>query len=212
MNLHTPNDERVSSVPAVKRIHLTDVGCWKNLYMTFIPGLNLITGMSGAVGKTTIFRVIRQSLSPAPPSIPPLSPRAGSSVGKVSVELWSATCRSVLHRAKDTTANPRAGESYGLRALRQIKARLRIASPGSALLVDDEIFSALDAKSLSAMLAAMLAAPCQVICQTNRPVDITKLPDARVYACRFDESGASRMTLLQSGKSSRTRIRRRARK
>lgn len=51
------------TVPALRWIRLERIGCWKELDMEFLPGLNIITGDNG-LGKTTILRAIVRALHP----------------------------------------------------------------------------------------------------------------------------------------------------
>ena len=55
---------QIALVPAVRRLGLSRVGCWDELEMEFLPGLNVITEVGSACGKSTILRSILQALRP----------------------------------------------------------------------------------------------------------------------------------------------------
>jgi hypothetical protein len=83
----------IEIVPALRRVELLHVGCWEQLNLEFVPGLNIITEAkeSPGWGKTTIFRAILQALLSSTRIEHPLSVTTGFLDGRISVEFMSPT-------------------------------------------------------------------------------------------------------------------------
>jgi hypothetical protein len=190
----------IELVPAVRRLGLFRVGCWGELEMEFLPGLNVITEVGADWGKSTILRSILQALRPAGGFLYPLTPSEGAAEGRIAVEFMypSISCRLVT--ADVPTAPESAAASMGQRMLETLRSHLRCSQGGMGLLIDEDLTSPLDAPGYREAVRLLNEAPCQVICvigsQRFAPGDF---PTARVFACTGGSGEKAGMKILQTG-------------
>jgi recombinational DNA repair ATPase RecF len=195
----------IEIVPAIKRIELHHVGCWEDLKLEFIPGINIITEEGAAWGKTTIFQAILKALIPMSPMAQlehPTSPTMGFEHGTISVELMSATHKAELlsHDKAFKSLKPQhALESRGKFMLRQLRFYLKAVTPNTAILLEDEVLSSLDAEQYDKAARLLKSSHCQVICLIAHIFELKSLPEARVYACYMQEKNKVGMKLQQLG-------------
>jgi energy-coupling factor transporter ATP-binding protein EcfA2 len=172
----------IEIIPALKRVRLKRVGCWDELAMEFIPGLNIITDDSRGSGKSTIFRAIKTALHPSEPLNYPLSPTQGFSEGEISVELMSSTIALCIPGSVNTRS-----ELEGCDRMKIFRSQLEAAQLGQAVLVESHIFEQFDDAAF-AEVAKLLAAPrCQIICIMSRRLKPEQFDGARIYSCFWNE-------------------------
>lgn len=168
------------------------------LRMNFSPGLNVITGEPGALGKTTILKAILKGVWPANDD-GRLAPSDGSEEGRIGIEFAP---RQVLQRKRYRKRPPRTAsrESYGQRMLRLLRERIGSGGASDALLFDEEIFKALDPPGVAKAVGMLKACPAQVICVVPRRMDLGDLPEARIFVCSWDgERDRPEMIFRQTG-------------
>jgi hypothetical protein len=193
-------DRAIEIVPAIKRVELRHVGCWQDLKLEFIPGLNIITEEGSAWGKTTIFEAILQSLIPTSQFTNPLSPTNGHEHGTISVELMSVTHNVELRSEHNALKPQHVQESRGQFMLRQLRSFLEAATPNTALLIEDEVTAILDSQLYVEAVEWLNSSHCQVICQIAHRLE-RSFPEARVYACYMQDQDKVGMKLQQLGGS-----------
>ena len=193
----------IALVPAIRRLTLCRVGCWEALEMEFLPGLNVITELGSARGKSTVLRSIREATGPAPGRRFPLTPTEGSEEGRVTLEFLYAT---ISRRLVAPKMSPSRGEntlSMGQRMLAALRARLHDGHDGLGLLVDADVISPLDTPRYREALRLLNGAPCQVICVIGAGrFDVGDFPGARIFACRQGDTGKAGIVLMQAGTES----------
>ncbi len=189
----------IEIVPALRRVDLLHVGCWEQLNLEFIPGLNIITEESPAWGKTTIFRAILQALFSSTRIEHPLSVTTGFLDGKISVEFMSPTVSVRLGSLDDVQLEPGSYESRGQFMLRLLRSHLEAATTGAAVLVENEVTAALDTSQFISAVDLLNGSHCQVICLIAHRLNLKDFPRARVYVCSSDQTNKPRMRLQQPG-------------
>ena len=190
----------IELAPAVRRLGLSRVGCWDELEMEFLPGLNVITEIGSARGKSTILRSILQALRPMGGFLYPLTPSEGAAEGRIAVEFMypSISCRLVA--ADVPTAPESAAVSVGQRMLETLRSHLRLSQVGMGLLIDADITSPLDTPKYREAVRLLNEATCQVICVIGaQRFDPGDFPSARVFACTRGSGVTAGMEILQSG-------------
>lgn len=190
----------IELVPAVRRLGLFRVGCWGELEMVFLPGLNVITEVGSHWGKSTILRSILQALRPMGGFLYPLTPSGGAAEGRIAIEFLYPSISHRLVTADVPTAPESAAASMGQRMLETLRSHLRCSQVGMGLLIDEDITSPLDAPGYREAVQLLNEATCQVICvigaQRFNPGDF---PSARVFACTRGSRDTAGMEILQSG-------------
>lgn len=192
-------DEAIAIVPALKNLELQHVGCWDDLKLEFIPGLNIITEEGSTWGKTTIFKAILQSLIPMSQLAHPLSPTMGFEHGTISVEFMSVNHSVVLFSHDDAPQSPLTQESRGEFMLRRLSYWLNEATPNRALLIEDEVTAVLDLNQYTEAVKLINSSRCQVICQMAHRLELKSYPQARVYGCYMQEHDKVGIKLQQLG-------------
>jgi len=197
-NMHDWNP--IELVPAVRRLGLSRVGCWDNLEMEFLPGLNVITEVGSARGKSTILRSILETIRPTVGFHCLLTPSEGAAEGRIAIEFMYP---SISHRLVTTdvpTAPEGAAASVGQRMLETLRSHLLISQRGIGLLIDDDITSPLDAPGYREAVRLLNEATCQVICVIgSQRFDPGDFPIARVFACTRGSRDTAGMEILQTG-------------
>jgi hypothetical protein len=190
----------IELAPAVRRLGLSRVGCWEELEMEFLPGLNVITEIDSACGKSTILMSILQVLRPMGGFLYPLTPSEGAAEGRITVELMYPSISHRLATADVPTAPESDAASMGQRMLETLRTHLRLSQVGIGLLIDADITSPLDTPMYRESVRLLNEAPCQVICvigsQRFNPGDF---PSARVFACTRGSRETAGMEILQPG-------------
>jgi hypothetical protein len=189
----------IEIVSALRRVELLHVGCWEQLNLEFVPGLNIITEESPAWGKTTIFRAILQALLSSTRMEHPLSVTTGFLDGRISVEFMSPTVSVRLGALNGVKSKPESHETNGQFMLRLLRSHLEAAIPGAAVLVEDEVTAALDTSQFATAVKVLNDSHCQVICLIPHRLNLKDFPGARVYVCSSDHANRSRMRLQQPG-------------
>jgi len=190
----------IDLVPAVRRLGLSHIGCWDDLELAFLPGLNVITEIGSARGKSTILRSILQALRPVAGFLYPLTPSEGAAEGRIAIEFMYP---SISHRLVIPDVPPvrdSGAVSVGQRMLETLRTHLRLSQVGMGLLIDEDITSPLDTPMYREAVRLLNEATCQVICvigsQRFNPGDF---PSARVFACTGGSRETAGMEILQSG-------------
>lgn len=190
----------IEIVPAIRRVKLLHVGCWEQLDLEFVPGLNIITEESSAWGKTTIFRAILQALLPSTQREYPLSVTHGFLNGTISIELMSPTISVRLGALEGVSPEPAMHESQGQFMLRLLRSHLDAAPPDAAILAEEEVTSVLDMSAFPEAVTLLNGSHCQVICQIAHNLNLKDFPAARVYTGSLDHANKPRMRLQQPGR------------
>ena len=175
---------------------LENVGCWPLLHMEFHHGVNVITGESGALGKTTILKAILRGAWPSCDD-GRLATREGSDEGRIGIEF--APRQTVLRRKRDRERPPwtASRDSHGQKMLRLLRERIDAAGECDALLFDEEVFGALDDANRSKAAELLNESPAQVVCVIKR-LNRDDFPKARIFACSWDrDKEVARMRLAQ---------------
>jgi len=192
----------IELVPAIRRLGLSRVGCWEELEMEFLPGLNVITEIGSARGKSTILRSILQALRPVAGFLYPLTPSEGAAEGRIAIEFMYPSISHRLVTADVPTAPESDAVSLGQRMLETLRTHLRLSQAGMGLLIDEDVTSPLDTPMYREAVRLLNEATCQVICvigsQRYNPGDF---PAARVFACTRGSREKAGMEILQSGVS-----------
>jgi hypothetical protein len=190
----------IELVPAVRRLGLSRVGCWDKLEIAFLPGLNVITEVDSACGKSTILRSIQQALRPTVGLEFPLTPFEGAEEGRIAVELMYPSISHRLVALEDPPLRDSDTDSMGQRMLQTLRSYLRVTQVGMGLLIDEDITSPLDTPRYREAGRLLNEAACQVICVIGShhfvPVDF---PSARVFACTRGSRQTADMAILQAG-------------
>lgn len=190
----------IELVPAVRRLGLSRVGCWDEMEMEFLPGLNVITEVGSAWGKSTILRSILQALSPMGGFLCPLTPSEGAAEGQIAVEFMYPSISHRLVTADVSTAPESAAATLGQRMLETLSSHLRFSQGGMGLLIDADITSPLDTPGYREAVRLLNEAPCQVICVIGaQRFDPGDFPSARVFACTWGIREKVGMEILQTG-------------
>ncbi len=164
--------------------------------MEFHPGINIITGEPGALGKTTILKAILRGTWPSCDD-GRLTPRDGSDEGGIGIEF--APRQTVLRRKRDKRRLPWTASrgSHGQRMLRLLRDCIGTAGECDALLFDDEVFGALDDAHRSKAAELLNESLAQVVCVIKR-LNRDDFPMARIFACSWDrDKEVAKMRLLQ---------------
>ena len=189
----------IQIIPRIKSLTLENVGCWKYLRMNFSPGINVITGEPGALGKTSILKAILRGVWPSNGD-GCLTPRDGSEEGRIGVEF--APRQTVLRRKRVRKRPPGTAsrDSHGQKMLRLLRERIGAAGEGDALLFDEEVLKALDPPCISKAAGMLKASPAQTICVVPRRMDLGDLPEARIFVCSWDRKrNRPEMIVRQTG-------------
>jgi hypothetical protein len=190
----------IELVPAIGRLGLSRVGCWEELDMEFLPGLNVITEIGSACGKSTILRSILETIRPTVGFHYLLTPSEGAAEGRIAIEFLypSISCRLVT--ADVPTAPESDAASMGQRMLETLRTHLRFSQAGMGLLIDEDIASPLDTPRYREAVRLLNEAPHQVICVIgSQRFDPGDFPSARVFACTGGSREKAGMEILQSG-------------
>lgn len=190
--MYTP----IQIIPRIRSLTLENVGCWPLLHMEFHPGINVITGALGALGKTTILKAILRGAWPSCDD-KRLAPREGSEEGRIEIEF--APRRTVLRRKRDLKRPPwtASRDSHGQKMLLLLQERIGAAGECDALLFDDEVFGALDDAHRSKAAELLNESLAQVVCVIKR-LNRDDFPKARIFACAWDrDKDVAKMRLLQ---------------
>ncbi len=190
----------IEIVPALRRVELLHIGCWEQLNLEFVPGLNIITEESPAWGKTTIFRAILQALLSSTRIEHPLSVTTGFLDGKISIEFMSPAVSVRLGALDGVKSEPEPHETYGQFMLRLLHSHLEAAIPGASVLVEDEVTAALDRSQFATAVNLLNGSHCQVICLITHRLNLKDFPGARVYVCSSDQANKPRMRIQQPGR------------
>jgi hypothetical protein len=181
--------------PPIKKLQLKSIGCWDDLTLEFIPGLNIITENGSAVGKSTILR----SMVPASCFQTPLFSTTGTDEGRILIEYAS---RSALYRVPSKQAIskiPPKNLSMCAKILSQLRWYLDITPEYMAILIEDEFAARLDSEAYREAVDLLNGAQCQIVCIISHRLERNDFPDARIYACFSDDDGNARIMLQQSG-------------
>ena len=189
----------IELIPALKRLELKHVGCWEELALEFLPGMNIVTEEGSACGTSTIFEAIRQSLMPSYQRAFPLSPTIGFAWGRIFVEFMSLSQEVVIRVADDAAPRRDRQDSAGQSMLRQLRYCLQAATPSMALLVADDVTAVLDPFLFREARRLLTSSRCQVLCQIAHRFNPGDFPKARVYGCYLEGPDKPRMRLIQSG-------------
>ena len=191
----------IALIPAVRRLGLYRVGCWDELEMEFLPGLNVVTEIGSARGKSTVLRSILQALRPSAGFNWPLTPSMGSGEGRIAVEFMYPSISLRLVAPNASPIRDSNADSMGQRMLKTLRSHLRRSQVGTGLLVDEDVTSPLDAPGYREAVRLLNEAPCQVICVIGSDrFDPGDFPSARVFACTREDRAKTRMAFLQAGK------------
>lgn len=197
--------KNISIVPAIKRIELKNVGCWENLSMKLIPGLNIITGQSGS-GKSTILRSIFRAFNPLTPMPYPLSPMVRNKKGNIYMVLASSNIDLCIMKQPGLASVPASNlssrkkeESIGQSMLKYLRFIIKEAPPGTAILIEGDVMSSLDDIYYADAVKLLNSAKCQVICIiSHQRFDPKQFKKARIFACCCDqENNKAKINLQQ---------------
>ena len=189
-------DDPIRIIPRIMSLTLESIGCWPSLHMEFHPGINVITGERGALGKTTILKAILRGTWPSCDD-GRLTPRDGSEEGRIGIEF--APRQTVVRRKWNRKRPPGTAsrDSHGQGMLRLLRDRGGAAGECDALLFDDEVFGALDDANRSKAAELLNESPAQVVCVIKR-LNRDDFPKARIFACSWDrDKEVARMRLAQ---------------
>jgi len=193
-------DKAIEIVPALKRVELQHVGCWEELCMEFLPGLNIITDDYRGTGKSTILRAIVKAVRPSIRMEYSVSPTRGYPEGHIFVELMSP---NITHRITDSLSLPLArasNEPQGNFSLKLLRYYIEGATPSTAIIVEDEVTAVLDDHTYAEAVILLNASLCQVVCIISHRLNPNQFRQARIYACYWDkEDDKARIRLQQSG-------------
>lgn len=179
-------DKIIEVVPALTWLELKHVGCWKELCMEFLPGLNIITGDAGS-GKSTIIRAIVKAIHPSARLEYPVLPSSGYSKGDVSIELMSTNVKLFIATSPSLPLVRDSNESQGHFNLKLLRSRIKATPSDSAILVEDEVTGALDAHDYLEAVKLLNTSQCQVICIIRRRFDLKQFRQARIFTTSWDK-------------------------
>ena len=192
-------DESIEIIPAIKRLKLKHIGCWDDLCMEFIPGLNIITDADSGSGKSTILRSILTAAHPSIRIAYPVAPTRGSSEGDILLKYMS---QNISIRVLNSPRPPLArstNESQGQFNLTLLSASIVVAPLGSAVMVEGDIVGRMDKSTYAEAVRLLTTAPCQIICIIGHR-DLCQFRSARIYTCYWDqENDKVGIRLGQSG-------------
>jgi len=189
----------IEIVPALKRLELKHVGRWEELYMEFLSELNIITGDAGS-GKSTIFRAIVKTIHPSARVEYPVSPTLGYTVGDISVELMAPDITLRIATSPSLSLVRDSNEPQGHFNLELLRSCIEATTPGTAILVEDEVIGVLDNHDYAEVVKLLNTSLCQVILIICHRLDPNQFRRARIYATFWDqEDDKLKMRLKQSG-------------
>ena len=188
----------IQIIPKIQSLELEAVGCWESLHMDFIPGVNIITGEPGSLGKTTILASIMSEVSPDN-AMGLVAPRLITGQSRIAVQLMPS--EGAPRVVSSGEIPPKTDdESHGQYVMRILKSSLATAEPDDAIIFDDEVLGRLDMPNCSKAVKWLNSTTAQVICVAPRWIDLDVLPEARVFACSWDkERDQAEMRVRQQG-------------
>ena len=177
-------DRNIEIVPAIKRIEMTHVGCWNELTMEFLPGLNIITEDYPGSGKSTILWAIVRALQPLVRNDYLLTPSVGQPAGDISVDFMYESISLRIANPVNLPLVCAQNESVSHFNLKLLKACVKVAPAGTAILVGEEITTVLDTYAGTEATKLLCTATCQLICIFGHYVDTNPFKQARIFTCR----------------------------
>ena len=186
----------IQIVPAIKRLSLTNIGCWSNLVVDFTPGLNIITGDCGC-GKSTILRAILQAIHPLHPDRCPLTPTYPLTSGTIGIEFKMDSVVLDIPVLAGIPEKTDVNESHGQFLLSQLRSHITGATCGFALLIEDTVTAGLDDLQFRQAVEALNNATSQIVSIIGYRFSLKDFPDARVYRCYLDNKRLPHIERIQ---------------
>ncbi len=186
----------IQIVPAIKRLSLTNVGCWSNLVVDFTPGLNIITGDCGC-GKSTILRAILQGVHPLHTDRCPFTPTYHSTSGTIGIEFSGNSVVLDIPVLAGIPEKSDVNESHGQFLLSQLRSHITGATCGFALLIEDAVTAGLDDLQFRQAAEAVNNATGQIISIIGYRFSLKDFPDARAYRCYPDDKRLPHIERIQ---------------
>ena len=192
----------IEIVPAIRRLRLARVGCWQEMTLEFLSGLNIITEEGSAWGKTTILRAILQSFLPSIKHKYPLRPTIGFKEGQISIEFMKPSITFELSSFNHLYKQHTDHQGVGRFMLEQLYRYLSVTPKDMAVLIEDEVTAVLDVSSYRKAVDLLNQASCQIICIISHRIDFHDFPEARIYSCSVNQDGkTTNVKLLQLGRA-----------
>lgn len=193
------NDE-VFIVPAIKRLVLTNVGCWKHLEANFGPRVNVVTEGSYPVGKTTILQAIKAA-SLADFSNPYCAPTTGFqySLIEITPSAEPRTLRNFWEK-KVMEQGPQKPISQREKILR-ILQELASLGEGFCILLDDDILASLDLNDLREALNVIQNFKCQSIIIRAHAKSPSELEEATWFVINSSRDGEPVLNMARNRRS-----------
>ena len=192
--------DSIMVTPAVRRLRLREVGCWRELDIAFSPSLNIFAEENSTMGKTTLLQSICQVLIPSLTMDGPLKGIAQRAGGSISMELRStsiSTDLDALHSINHHRFFEEPTSQWMGRILRQYIAA---TTNEQALLLDDSVCAQL-AHHLQEAVTLLQEADCQVICMMAHTYPLVKVSGARVFGLSMeDQDRVARCRILEEGR------------
>lgn len=186
----------IQIAPAIKRLSLTRVGCWKNVIIDFIPLLNILQGERGC-GKSTILRSILHAVQPLHPDRFPLTPTYPSTSGTIGIEFNRESVVLDIPALAGIPKKPDVNESCGQFMLSQLRSHIAGVTHRFALLVEDEVTSVLDDTQYHQAVKLLNDSTSQIICIIGYRFSLKDFPHARVYECYMDTEDIAHIELIR---------------
>lgn len=174
------NDDSISIIPEIRRLHLTNVGPWEDASFEFSPHINIIRNHDrGGCGKSMIFRAL------VSPTNEYLKPRGGADGGTVKLEYAGTVFRyqlppPLLNRTDSQSL------SAGEKIMDSLRQALQQTQSGCCLCIEAEVFGCLDATNRAEAIEMVNRAQCQFIIITPRAVDLNRFRSPRIFECDYD--------------------------
>lgn len=169
----------INIIPGVRRLHLVNVGPWKDASFEFSLRINVIRGRSGC-GKSFILKSLFPTVHAQ------LTARIGSGGGTVQLEYAQPEFRYGLP-AIPTSTDDLTSLSLGQKTMRMLHQALHQAKPGSCVCIEDDVFECLDAEHCARAVKMINQAECQFIIVFPNSLKTGVFRSPRVFECRADE-------------------------
>lgn len=165
-------------IPAIKKLHLINVGVWKDVTLEFSGGVNIITGANGT-GKSTILNSI------LPTSNHRVSPHYKCNSGKIEAEFTEMKLSYKLLPRK-YTLNDEKKMSGAQKMLNLLSEYLKRSGDGCGLLIESELMGRLDQKYYLEATRMINDAKCQIIVVNHTLREPNCFQKAKIFECIYD--------------------------
>jgi hypothetical protein len=177
-------DHLLTIIPEVRRLHLLDVGPWKDAALKFTSGINIIRNVEGGRGGCGKSIILRSLLPVADKN---LHGRRGSEHGTIHIEYARPGWRYTAPKSHSPGADKATSSASGERIMQALDQAINRAQTGCCLCFDDEIFGPLDAQMCAEAIAMINKAKVQFILVLPSPVNPARFDSPRVFECAYDK-------------------------